>query len=56
MSEKYCSFIVDFLDREDIAFDAFYQMFKVCTNEYSNYSQIYLDFEVVGDSQKTSSI
>lgn len=48
MNERNCSQIIDLLDREGIVFDAFYQRIKAFkrTDEYCNYNQIYLDFEL----------
>lgn len=39
---------MDYLDKEGIVFDAFYQRLKALkrTDEYCNYNQVYLDFEV----------
>lgn len=46
--EKYCNQIIDYLDKEGVAFDAFYQRLKAFkrSDEYCNYNQIYLDFEI----------
>ncbi len=44
--EKYCNQIIDYLDKEGVEFDAFYQRLKALkrSDEYCNYNQIYLDF------------
>jgi hypothetical protein len=48
-NEKYCNHIIDYMDKENVTFDAFYQRVKAFkrSDEYCNYSQIYLDFEII---------
>lgn len=47
-NEKYCNNIIDLMDKENVPFDAFYQRVKAFkrSDEYCNYNQIYLDFEI----------
>lgn len=51
LNEKYCRQIIDLFDKEDIIFDAFYQRLKAFkrTDEYCNYNQIYLDFDLTNE-------
>lgn len=55
LNEKYCNHIIDMLDREHVVFDGFYQKVKAFkrSDEYSNYNQIYLDFEITTAEKPT---
>ncbi len=48
LNERYTNYIIDILDKEHVTFDAVYQRLKAYkkSDEYVNYNQIYLDFEI----------
>lgn len=48
LNERYTNYIIDILDKEHVKFDAVYQRLKAYkkSDEYVNYNQIYLDFEI----------
>ena len=48
INERYANYIIDILEKEQVAFDAVYQRLKAYkkSDEYVNYNQIYLDFEI----------
>lgn len=56
-NEKYCNHIIDLLDKENVPFDAFYQRVKAFkrSDEYCNYYQIYLDFEIIKNEDNNNS-
>jgi NLI interacting factor-like phosphatase len=56
LNERYCSQIIDLLDREGIVFDAFYQRLKAFkrTDDYVNYNQIYQDFDLTTNANEES--
>ena len=53
-NHRFCKQLLDLLDKEEIVIDALYQRvmtFGKC-EDYLNYSQVYLDFEVHSEGEK----
>eukprot|EP00347_Sterkiella_histriomuscorum_P021865 403332497 len=48
LNQKYCKLLAQLLDKEDIVYDALYQRVKTFrkNEDYFNYNQVYIDFEV----------
>lgn len=56
MNQKYCRLLIDLLDKEEIVFDAIYQRVKTfrSSDEYYNYNQIYIDFDIQNEGEEFS--